>query len=106
MTTAKRMKIFPADRQQMEDIIASEKDPELKKAYTEILEGFVNCVQSKIKTNKSSPKDNTLAGGFSLCKDEVSAPYALFPALRQSETCAIIREKRDKREGLTIGASF
>ena len=33
------MKIVPADRQQMEDVIASAKDPELKKAYTEMLEG-------------------------------------------------------------------
>ncbi len=39
MTTEKRMKIVPADRQQMEDVIASAKDPELKKAYTEMLEG-------------------------------------------------------------------
>ena len=39
MTTAKRIKIFPADSQQMEDVIASAKDPELKKAYTEMLEG-------------------------------------------------------------------
>ena len=39
MTTAERIKIFPADRQQMEDVIASEKDPELKKAYREMLEG-------------------------------------------------------------------
>lgn len=39
VTTTKRMKIVPADRQQMEDVIASAKDPELKKAYTEMLEG-------------------------------------------------------------------
>ena len=39
MTTAKRIKIVPADRQQMEDVISSAKDPELKKAYTEMLEG-------------------------------------------------------------------
>ena len=39
MATKKRMKIVPADRQQMEDVIASAKDPELKKAYTEMLEG-------------------------------------------------------------------
>ena len=39
MTTAKRIKILPADRRQMEDVIASAKDPELKKAYGEMLEG-------------------------------------------------------------------
>ena len=39
MTTEKRVKIYPANRQQMEDTIASEKNPELKKAYTEMLEG-------------------------------------------------------------------
>ena len=39
MTTAERIKIYPADRQQMEEVIASAKDPELKKAYTEMLEG-------------------------------------------------------------------
>ena len=41
MTTEKRMRIVPADRQQMEDVIASAKDPELKKAYTEMLEGCI-----------------------------------------------------------------
>lgn len=41
MTTEKRMKIVPADRKQMEAIIASTKDPELKKAYTEMLEGCI-----------------------------------------------------------------
>ena len=56
MTTAERIKILPANRQQMEDVIAFANDPELKKAYTEMLEGFVNCVQSKIKTNKSFPQ--------------------------------------------------
>ena len=39
MTTAERIKIYPADSQQMEDVIASANDPELKKAYTEMLEG-------------------------------------------------------------------
>ena len=39
MTTAKRIKIYPADRRQMEDAAAAAKDPELKKAYTEMLEG-------------------------------------------------------------------
>ena len=39
MTTAERIKILPADRQQMEDVIASAQDPELKKAYAEMLEG-------------------------------------------------------------------
>ena len=39
MATAKRIKIVPADRQQMEDVIASANDPELKKAYTEMLGG-------------------------------------------------------------------
>ena len=39
MATERRMKIVPADRQQMEDVIASAIDPELKKAYGEMLEG-------------------------------------------------------------------
>ena len=39
MATAKRIRIFPADRQQMEAVIASANNPELKKAYTEMLEG-------------------------------------------------------------------
>ena len=41
MATEKRMKIVPADRQQMEEVIASAKDPELKKAYMEMLEGCI-----------------------------------------------------------------
>lgn len=39
MTTARRIKIFPANRQQMEDNISFAKDPELKKAYSEMLDG-------------------------------------------------------------------
>ena len=39
MATAKQVRIYPANRQQMETAIASAKDPELKKAYTEMLEG-------------------------------------------------------------------
>ncbi len=35
----KRIRIYPADRQQMEETIASAKDPEHIKAYTEMLEG-------------------------------------------------------------------
>ncbi len=39
MATVKQVRIYPANRQQMETAIASAKDPELKKAYTEMLEG-------------------------------------------------------------------
>ena len=39
LTQSKRIKIYPADRQQMEATIAAERDSELKKAYTEMLEG-------------------------------------------------------------------
>ena len=39
MTTEKRIKVFPADRQQMEHMISATQDPELKKAYTEMLAG-------------------------------------------------------------------
>ncbi|WP_026527716.1 GNAT family N-acetyltransferase [Butyrivibrio sp. VCD2006] len=39
MITTERIKIYPANRQQMEDTIASTNDAELKKAYTEMLEG-------------------------------------------------------------------
>ena len=42
MATAERIKIFPADRQQMEDAAAEAQDPELKKAYTEMLEGCLD----------------------------------------------------------------
>jgi len=41
MTTTNRIKIFPANRQQMEDNISFAKDPELKKAYTEMLDGCI-----------------------------------------------------------------
>ena len=41
MTSTKRIKIFPANRQQMEDTIASAKDPELKKENMEMLEGCI-----------------------------------------------------------------
>ena len=39
MIETKRLKIYPAAREQMEAFIAAEADVELKKAYTEMLEG-------------------------------------------------------------------
>ena len=39
MLNTKRLRIYPASREQMEAMIASEQDEELKKAYTEMLEG-------------------------------------------------------------------
>lgn len=42
MIETKRLKIYPAAREQMEAFIAAETDAELKKAYTEMLEG---CLQ-------------------------------------------------------------
>ena len=43
MIEAKRLRIYPAAREQMEAFIASETNVELKKAYTEMLEG---CLQN------------------------------------------------------------
>ena len=39
MKRTERLTIYPASREQMEAMIASEQDAELKKAYTEMLEG-------------------------------------------------------------------
>ena len=39
MIETKRLKIYPATQEQMEAFFAAEKDTELKKAYTEMLEG-------------------------------------------------------------------
>ena len=39
MIETKRLIIYPAEREQMEAFIAAEKDPELKKAYSEMLDG-------------------------------------------------------------------
>ena len=39
MIETKRLRIYPAAREQMEAFIAAETEPELKKAYTEMLEG-------------------------------------------------------------------
>ena len=39
MIETKRLRIYPSTRGQMETFIANETDPELKKAYTEMLEG-------------------------------------------------------------------
>lgn len=39
MIETKRLRIYPAAREQMEAIVAAETDPELKKAYSEMLEG-------------------------------------------------------------------
>lgn len=43
MIETKRLKIYPASREQMEAYIAAETDAELKKAYTEMLLG---CLQN------------------------------------------------------------
>ena len=39
MLNTERLRIYPASREQMEAMIASEQDAELKKAYSEMLEG-------------------------------------------------------------------
>ena len=39
MLNTDRLRIYPASQEQMEAMIASEQDEELKKAYTEMLEG-------------------------------------------------------------------
>ena len=39
MIETKRLRIYPASQEQMETFIATEKDSELKKAYSEMLEG-------------------------------------------------------------------
>ena len=39
MLNTERLRIYPASREQMEAMIASEQDKELKKAYTEMLQG-------------------------------------------------------------------
>ena len=39
ITETRRINIYPAMREQMEAFIAAETDAELKKAYTEMLEG-------------------------------------------------------------------
>lgn len=36
-----KIKIYPSNREQMESCIAAEKDPEMKKAYSEMLEGCI-----------------------------------------------------------------
>ena len=41
MLNTDRLRIYPASREQMEAMIASEQNEELKKAYTEMLEGFL-----------------------------------------------------------------
>ena len=40
MLNTERLRIYPASREQMEAMIASAQDEELKKAYTEMLEGI------------------------------------------------------------------
>ena len=39
MIESGRIRIYPASREQMESILAAEKDAELRKAYGEMLEG-------------------------------------------------------------------
>ena len=39
MMRTERLRLYPASREQMEAMIATEQDEELKKAYSEMLEG-------------------------------------------------------------------
>jgi len=39
MITTERMKIYPVSPEKMREVIDSEKDPELRKAYSEMMEG-------------------------------------------------------------------
>ena len=43
MLNTERLRIYPASREQMEAMIASEQEEELKKAYSEMLEGCLRC---------------------------------------------------------------
>ena len=43
MMRTDRLRIYPASREQMEAMIASEQEEELKEAYTEMLEGCLRC---------------------------------------------------------------
>lgn len=45
MIETKRLRIYPAAREQMEKFIAAEPEPELKKAYMEMLEGCLRHPQ-------------------------------------------------------------
>ncbi|MCR5041296.1 MAG: GNAT family N-acetyltransferase [Clostridia bacterium] len=42
MIHTKRLRLYPASREQMEAMIASEQDEELKKAYSEMLDGCLD----------------------------------------------------------------
>ena len=42
MIESKRVKIYPASKKQMENQIAAENNPELKKAYKEMLQGCID----------------------------------------------------------------
>ena len=42
MIESKRVKIYPANKEQMENQIVAEKDPELKKAYKEMVQGCID----------------------------------------------------------------
>ncbi len=42
MIESKRVKIYPANKEQMENQIVAEKDPELKKTYKEMLQGCID----------------------------------------------------------------
>ena len=44
MMESKRVKIYPASKEQMENQIVAEKDPELKKAYKEMLQGCIEIL--------------------------------------------------------------
>lgn len=43
MIETKRLRIYPATREQMEAFIAAETDADLKDAYTQMLEGCLRC---------------------------------------------------------------
>ena len=48
MMRTERLRLYPASREQMEAMIASEQDEELKKAYSEMLEGCLRLREERI----------------------------------------------------------
>ena len=63
MIRTDRLCIYPALREQMEAMIASEQDEELKKAYTEMLEGSLQsmiCQSLEADPNQNTPTMDSL----------------------------------------------
>ena len=85
MIKTERLRLYPASWEQMDAMIASEQDEELKKAYTEMLEGCLHAIWMIEKTDgthigdlcfKGLREDGIAEIGYGILEEHQGQGYA------------------------------